>query len=498
MRLACIDIPALPLQLLLQRHPDWREHPAAVVDRDASQGVLQVVNRQARQRGILPGMRYAAALSLTHELRAGVIAEAEIREATARLQRLLDFYAPGIETAEEAGVFWLDASGLSLLYPSLLQWAREIRSELARHHWRSSIAVGFSRLRCYALAKAAQPPELVVHTPQEEEQRARAVPLARLNFEPKLRDALARLGIRDLGAFVDLPGDGVRKRFGVDVHRIHQLARDELWSPVQAQPLPEPLRCARVLDQAESDVERLLQVAAELLELLLAKLRERSQLLRCLQLELQLEDDSAQEHVLTPAQATLDAAILLQLLRLRLTSLVLARPVERLVLHAQGVAARRDQLELFPATPGRDLDAAARAFARLRAEFGDDAVQCATLLDGHLPMARYRLSPLHTLPPAQVRAQTVDLPERRPLVRRIADKPIALSRQRRQEPDGWMIAGLDGGAVEEVHGPYLVSGGWWRREQTREYHYVRTPKAGWLWVYFDRERKRWFLQGTIE
>ena len=26
---ACIDLPAFPLQLLLRKHPDWREHPAA-------------------------------------------------------------------------------------------------------------------------------------------------------------------------------------------------------------------------------------------------------------------------------------------------------------------------------------------------------------------------------------------------------------------------------------------------------------------------------------
>ena len=31
---ACIDLPAFPLQLLLRKHPDWREHPAGVVEAD--------------------------------------------------------------------------------------------------------------------------------------------------------------------------------------------------------------------------------------------------------------------------------------------------------------------------------------------------------------------------------------------------------------------------------------------------------------------------------
>ena len=61
-----------------------------------------------------------------------------------------------------------------------------------------------------------------------------------------------------------------------------------------------------------------------------------------------------------------------------------------------------------------------------------------------------------------------------------------------------MILGLEGGPVEEVRGPYLISGGWWVREVQREYHFVRTTRSGWLWVYFDRRRRRWFLQGAVQ
>jgi hypothetical protein len=48
-RLACIDVPALPLQLLLKKRGDWTSHPAAVVDRDAPQGkLLWVTERHGR------------------------------------------------------------------------------------------------------------------------------------------------------------------------------------------------------------------------------------------------------------------------------------------------------------------------------------------------------------------------------------------------------------------------------------------------------------------
>ena len=79
-RMACVNLPALPLQILLRIHPDWRGQPAAVVDRDKPQGVIQWVNERARASRILPGMRYAAGLALAHELRAGVVTDAVIAE----------------------------------------------------------------------------------------------------------------------------------------------------------------------------------------------------------------------------------------------------------------------------------------------------------------------------------------------------------------------------------------------------------------------------------
>ena len=72
-RTACVDLPAFPLQLLLQRDADARDQPAAVVDRDHPQGLLLWVNEKARRSRILPGMRYAAGLSLNGKLRAAEV-----------------------------------------------------------------------------------------------------------------------------------------------------------------------------------------------------------------------------------------------------------------------------------------------------------------------------------------------------------------------------------------------------------------------------------------
>jgi protein ImuB len=129
----------------------------------------------------------------------------------------------------------------------------------------------------------------------------------------------------------------------------------------------------------------------------------------------------------------------------------------------------------------------------VRADLGDDAVVRARLREGHLPEARFSWERLDALTSAAPREVDVDK-----LVRRIHVRPIPLPPRPRQEPDGWMLRGLQQGPVVRVSGPYVVSGGWWNRPVHREYHFAETRKGELLWVYYDRARRRWFLQGRVE
>jgi len=149
-RIACVDLPAWPLQLLLRRHPDWRHGPAAVVAEDSPQAPLLWVNNAARRRGILPGLRYAAALSLAHDLSAGTVATGDITRAGKRLHRHFLRYSPRVEAAaHDPGVFWLDARGLERLFGSLSSWAERLHRSLVRTGLVASVAVGCTRFGSY-------------------------------------------------------------------------------------------------------------------------------------------------------------------------------------------------------------------------------------------------------------------------------------------------------------------------------------------------------------
>lgn len=502
-RLACVDLPAFPLQLLLRRHPEWRGYPAAVVAEDKPQGLILWINEKARQQGVLPGLRYAAACALAAELRAGEVSLAEIEKAVADLTRALLRFTPEVEPSrEEPGVFWLNGAGLERLYASAQNWAYAIRRDLRTQGFKVRLAAGFTRFGVYAAAKA-KPDVTVFRNPEEERRTAHQVPLNCLNIEPEFRDTLFKLGIKTVGDLLLLPPGGLRERFGKEAHRLYRMAAGDLWAPLEPQTPEEPIVQKCVLDDPESDSTRLLFLIKQLLHPLLFTLARRHQALTALRLSLLIDHGGQIEEPLRPAAPTLDAAQILDLVRLRLESLKLSAGAIAIELRAEFCAATREQLRLFSEAPSRDLDAANRALARLRAEFGDEAVVCAKLTDGHLPEAKFTWEPISYVKSARNVLNGLndlnDLNSPKVLVRRIIAKPRRLpGGPYHSHEDGWLTLGPRHGTIDKLTGPYVFSGGWWNKEIQREYYYAETRHGDLLWLYYDRVRRRWFLQGTIE
>jgi protein ImuB len=497
-RLACVDLPAFPLQLLLRRHPDWAGYPAAVVTEDKPQGLVLWINEQARGQGVLPGLRYTAAFSLASALRAGVVAPAERKNAVNELAHRLMRFTPEVEpAANEPGVFWLNGAGMQRLYASPQKWAYAIHKDLRARGFAVSLAVGFTRFGSYAVAKAKKG-ITVFRDPGEERRAAAKIPLARLNIEPEFRDMLLKLGIKTVGDLLTLPPGGLRERFGKEAHRLYRMAAGDLWTPLEPEAPEEPARQKYILDDAESDSARLLFLIKQLLHPLLATLAARQQALVALQLSLLIDHGDWLKEPLRPATPTLDAAQILDLVRLRLESLQLAAGVIEVELRAETCAATSEQLRLFTLSgvegPSRDLDAANRALARLRAEFGEESVVCAKLADGHLPEARFAWEPV-----SRVKLPEPKTAAAKTLVRRVAAKPQRLDGgPYHSHEDGWLILGPKYGSIDKLTGPYVFAGGWWNREIQREYYYAETRRGDFLWLYYDRVRRRWFLQGTLE
>ncbi|MEZ4269786.1 MAG: DNA polymerase Y family protein, partial [Myxococcota bacterium] len=223
-------------------------------------------------------------------------------------------------------------------------------------------------------------------------------------------------------------------------------------------------------------------------------LATQAEALVALHLHMTLDHAPPCQATVRPADPTLDEAQILELVHLKLDALSLAAGVEELRLTAEGTRTSWEQTGLFTKQPRRDLAAANRALARVRAELGEAMVVQARLRDGHLPEARFRWEPMGKLAAARPRFEGGDV-----AVRRLMSRPRPLrSPERHTRNDGWLPGTLSQGPVVRMTGPYVVSGGWWHHEVHRDYHFIETQNGEVLWAFYDRPRRRWFLQGTLE
>ncbi len=494
----------MPLQLVLLDHPNWRALPVAVVEADRPQAKLLWVNEHARRQRVLPGMRFAAARSLAPNLRASVVTPERIEQSIAALFASLLNFSPRVEPEDgQPGTFWVDPSGMSLLWGDLGAWAMATQQALLDAGYVATLVVGFHRFRTHAIA-CAQPNNAgndrarawVIADRRREARMAASVPLDRLAISPRLRDELAGLGIHTLGEFMALPGPELRVRFGVEAERLHERGSGDDWDPMQARELVDPVRERVELEPPEFDTTRLLFRLKPVLERLLSRLADRGMAMSALHLRLSLDHADGHEQRLEPAAPTLDSMQVLDLLRLRIDSLSLPAAVEEFELELEGRRTDPRQIALFRAQVRRDLEAGNRALAQLRAALGPGAVTRPRLRAAHLPEARFCWTPTAELRFPQSSNMQIDgdLP---PRVRRLLTRPQRLPARERRKPDGWMIDPALG-PIEEIHGPYRASGGWWVREVERNYYFAETRSGAVLWIFYDRPRRRWFLQGWME
>ncbi|MSP92528.1 MAG: DNA polymerase Y family protein [Myxococcales bacterium] len=517
--LACVVVPELPLQVLARRWPEVRERPAVVVAEDRPEGLILHANRKARAAGVLPGQRYAAGQALVAELRAGVVDARERQAAVDEVAALVRTCSPAVEpAADEPGVLWLDATGLRRLYGRPEPWADGLRTRLRAMGWYAAVAVGWERTALYAIARHWGGVR-VARTRAQEAAWRDAVPLAvlgaGLGLDADSRDALHALGVATVGGLLQLPVEGLRERFGERAWQLHRALRGEAEPPLRPVVPVESPRAGCDLDPPDDNAECLLFAVRGLLHPLLAVVAVRREAVRSLVLRLHLEapkrpprplDAAAPAPApnpvvserLQPADPTLQEALLVDLARIRLSTLQLPARAERVELEADTVRASAAQLKLWQLAGQRDPEAATAALARLRAAYGEDAVVHGQLRAAHLPEVQFRWLPLVAMPPpalAVAMAPATDVPR---LVRRLLPRPVALPARPKHEPDGWLLTDWRQGSVVRMWGPFRVSGGWWVREVRRDYYYVETERGDLLFVYWDDVRRTWFLHGEVD
>ena len=356
----------------------------------------------------------------------------------------------------------------------------------------SSVVCGSQRFGVFALGQSRTGAH-VLRDAEDERDRAARVPLSRLNLSAKLRDEMAVLGVTTLGELLALPRNGLAVRYGSEAAALHDLASDRTWTPLQPKRLAEPTRAEVVVDPPDHDRTRLLFGIKSSLHEVVRELERRGCGIAALDFTFELDHAPDHSERVETAAPTLDIVRLLDLVRLRLSSVDLEAPVERIEIDVKSVSVHARQASLLDTAPPRDPAAAARALARVKAAFGAGAVTRAHLENAILPEARFRWEPLSDLPAASAVEPSDEEPP--PLVRSVLEEPRPLPDPPRHEREHWLGRH---GAVERMFGPDRITSDWWATRVVRDYYWVETQTGEILWLFHDRVKRGWALHGRVD
>jgi protein ImuB len=166
----CISIDSLPLQILLNDNPGWAGTPIALTREERPQSSILALNREAREKGLAVGMKYASALSIVPDLRARAVPADRIAEARAHLVQSLIAFTPDIELCPfDADALWVWVEGLRSLYTTEAAWSQKVRCSLEAEGFQAIIVIGFTRFGTYAIARRTRARSVVFATREQEQ-----------------------------------------------------------------------------------------------------------------------------------------------------------------------------------------------------------------------------------------------------------------------------------------------------------------------------------------
>ena len=384
------------------------------------------------------------------------------------------------------------------------QEARATRSRaVKRRHWTKGGAAPAAQGGGQPVARIAPPGQM--------HRALAALPVAALRIEPATREALARLGLRQVGDVLGQPRASLARRFGQGlVLRIDQALGGvpEPISPAKATPhfavrmtLPDPIG---LFDDVMAAVERLLERLCDLL-------RDKGQGARVVRLQAYRADQTMQWVDVGLARASDQPERIRPLLAMKVSEVEAGYGIDMLrlaVVRSEALPRRKQVGHLDAARTVMERQAAEAAggramedlFGRIGARIGLERVTRLHPAESHIPEKE-----------AQVMAAAWSEPHEGEWPAPVAQRPLCLWRpepvmvpDHPRLPECFRFRGRDL-QVAEVVGPERIAPEWWLddplwRSGTRDYWQVDCRDGTRLWLFYAHGgtmSSGWFCQGSF-
>lgn len=511
-RVACVAAPQIALQAVLRRWSAEERNRTAVAlasgpgERARVVAMTAAAARAGVERGMMVSQARAAAaprLPAGDGLEVLVSSATDTATAKATLADVAYGFAPRLQ-AEGERVFF-DVGDLQQLYP---QGERALAEAIAAQAARLGLAVRVAIASRKSTARAAtRVHPIAVVEPTEDARFLAALPVRAGVRDPDDEDeaaaltALARWGVKTLGALAALPVAEVALRLGpagARLRRVADASDDEALSPTLP---PDEVEEGLDLDHEVTEIEPLAFVLRGVLDRTLARLQCRGLACASVTLRLKLAPRGFDLREVPLAAPTREMTPILQLLRLDLARRPPAAAVCGVEVLARPARVRPQQLDfLRPAGPSPERLAA--TLAQLAGLVGIDNVGAPEEVD------TYREEAIRVGPWTAASTAAVDNVQPPPVEE---DEPtLGLCMHRFRPPQKLdIIMGREGpvalrgpqltARVLMAAGPYRVTGEWWRAEGfSRDYWDVQASDGAIYRVHQDRRDGGWYLDGYYD
>ena len=408
-------------------------------------------------------------------------AMAQLESFAAPLQKLcLHAHAfTSFVSIEPPNALLLEIKGSVKLFGSLPQLLEGLDDCWRRLALQAHSATAPSTLAALWLARAGRPAQIedVELLPAH----LAKLPIACTAWDVERLQTLRAMGVTHLGELMRLPRAGLARRLSPALVRDLDIALARQPAPRRAFVRRERFRERCDFETEIEHVAYLEKALEPLVERCARFLRQRQAGIQALQLKLRHREEPATCVQLGLASITSERRRLSDVLCQKLARLDLRAPVRGMELISgslRGLSA--SSLDVFAGFTGAgSRDSAPQLVERLRARLGEDAVYGVCLIPEHRPEAAWRrVHELRLTAAARVEEEVIDQKLPRPVW--LLNEPLSLRKP------------------ELLQGPERIESGWWDgKGVARDYYIARHSDGVRLWVFQERQSKRWYVHGVF-
>lgn len=478
-----------------RRHPELHGVPFVLAVPDHGRMVVTAVNALAESEGIHPGMVVADARTIISSLQIFDDDESAYAKVLKNFAEWFIRYTPAVAIDEMDGLI-LDVTGCTHLWGTEQQYLTDINKRLSKFGYVIRTAMADTIGAAWAIARFGNCIPLI-----ESGQHTTALlplPPAALRIDPTITERLEKLGLRQVGSFINMQRSALRRRFGQEfLIKLDQATGEveEFIQPViPIEPYQERLPCLEPIVTA-TGIEIALQ---KLLDALCTKLKKEGKGLRVAIFKGYRVDGKMISIDIGTSRPSSNTKHLFKLFELKIDTLEPALGIELFILEAQKVEdVSPTQEKLWQSNGGLQDTNLSELIDRIAGKYGknhinrflpaehywpENSFKPAVAIDEELPTT-WKLDR-----PRPV--QMLSNPEMIEVTAPIPDYPPMMFRYR--------------GILHKIikaDGPERIEQEWWLQEgRHRDYYVVEDEKGQRYWLFrsghYDAIKSyQWFIHG---